>query len=152
MLREHRQRLPCWLSGRLAWAGHGRLPRGPPSPALRIPLHCHRGQSCAHGDQQPGRQGPRRNRSRPGLGGGGDQKHHPHPSCFCNSAHQHLGGATLWGSSPTPSHAKDRQMCRIEGRAENLIKSKEPHRSCKLLGLSKKIEVQGSDCGSIRVT
>lgn len=84
--------------------------------------------------------------------GGGDQKHYSHPSCFCNSAHQHLGGATLWGSSPTPSHAKDRQMCRIDGRAENLIKSKEPHRSCKLLGLSKKIEVQGSDCGSIRVT
>lgn len=72
------------------------------------------------------------------LEGGVDQEHHPHLSCFCNSSHQHLGGAyphppegtawervvgdpemreaTLWGSSPTPSHAKDRQVCRIEGK------------------------------------
>lgn len=92
VLREHRQHLPHWLTVgawlRLAMedSPEGTLPR-----ALRVPLRCHRGQPCARGDLRPGSQGLHRNRSRPGSEM--DQEYHLHPSCFHNSAHQHLGGA-----------------------------------------------------------
>lgn len=74
----------------LAQDGNGRPLEGILPRAFCVPLRCRRGQSCAREDLQPGSQGLRRNRSRPGVGS--DQKHHPHPSRFYNAAHQHLGG------------------------------------------------------------
>lgn len=41
---------------------------------------------------------------------------------------------------------------RGRGRAENPGKSKAPNRSGKLIGPSEKIEVQGGDCSSVKVT
>lgn len=51
--------------------------------ALRLPLRCRRGRSCVHGDPLPGRQGLRRNRSKPGVGR--EQEHQPPHSSFWNS-------------------------------------------------------------------
>lgn len=93
--------------------------------ALRLPLRCRRGRSCAHGDPLPGRQGLRRNRSKPGVGG--EQEHQPPHSSFRNSpprlprpanpSEAHTRPPSSWSHSPSEAGSGCLQPAALRGVA-----------------------------------